>query len=76
LGSADERKVYRVKVGKPEERDDQSIDGRMGSEWILGRSARGCRVDTGWWRALVNTVMNLRVLTSQSYLIRRKWKDR
>jgi hypothetical protein len=38
----DERKVYRVLVGKPKERDhleDQGVDGRMRSEWILGRLA-------------------------------------
>jgi hypothetical protein len=31
-------------MGKPEERDhleDQGVDGRMGSEWILGRLAGG-----------------------------------
>jgi hypothetical protein len=26
--------------------DDQGIDGRMGSEWILGRLAGGCVVDS------------------------------
>jgi hypothetical protein len=39
-----ERKVYRVLVGKPEGKyhlKDQGIDGRMGSEWILGRMAGG-----------------------------------
>jgi hypothetical protein len=45
---------------------DQGVDGRMGSEWILGRLAGG----VGWiklaedrdgWRAVVNAVMNLRV---------------
>jgi hypothetical protein len=43
----EERKVYRVLVGKPEierqkERDhweDQGVDGKMGSEWILWRLA-------------------------------------
>jgi hypothetical protein len=25
--------------------EDQGVDGRMGSEWILGRLAWGCRVD-------------------------------
>jgi hypothetical protein len=25
--------------------EDQGIDGRIGSEWILGRLAGGCRVD-------------------------------
>jgi hypothetical protein len=36
--------VYRVLVGKPEGKDhseDQGVDGRMGSEWILGRLAGG-----------------------------------
>jgi hypothetical protein len=39
-----ERNVYKVLMGKPEKADhwgDQGIDGRMGSEWILGRLARG-----------------------------------
>jgi hypothetical protein len=38
----EERKVYKVLVGKPKERDhleDQGINGRMESEWILGRFA-------------------------------------
>jgi hypothetical protein len=36
----EKRHVYRVLVGKPEGRDhseDQGVDGRIGSEWILGR---------------------------------------
>jgi hypothetical protein len=41
----EERKMYRVLVGKPEGRrdhlEDQGVDGRMGSEWILGRLAGG-----------------------------------
>jgi len=59
----------------PKERDhleDRGVDGRMGSEWILGRLAGGLGVewiqlaqDRGRWRALVNTVMNLRVLAPQ-----------
>jgi hypothetical protein len=40
-----DRNVYKVLMGKPEvERDylgDQGVDGRMGSEWILGRLAGG-----------------------------------
>jgi hypothetical protein len=34
----EERKLYRVLVGKPEGKnhlEDQGVDGRMGSEWIL-----------------------------------------
>jgi hypothetical protein len=40
----EERKVYKVLVGKPEEKDhleDQDVGGKMGSEWILGRLAWG-----------------------------------
>jgi hypothetical protein len=44
----EERKVYRVLVGKPERKkghlEDHGVD-RMGSEWIFGRLAGGCRVD-------------------------------
>jgi hypothetical protein len=43
------RKVFRVLVGKPEERDhlkDQGVDGRMGLEWILGRVAGECGMDS------------------------------
>jgi hypothetical protein len=47
--------------------EDWGIDGRMGSEWILGRLAGGCKVDSvgsgwGWWQAVVNKMMNVRVL--------------
>jgi hypothetical protein len=40
----EERKVYKVLVGKPEGKrhwEDQGIGGKMGSEWILGRLAWG-----------------------------------
>jgi hypothetical protein len=40
----EERKVYKVMVGKPGEKKqlkDQGIDGKMGSEWILRRLAEG-----------------------------------
>jgi hypothetical protein len=37
----DERKVYKVLVGKPEgnrdHSEEQDVDGSMGSEWILAR---------------------------------------
>jgi hypothetical protein len=38
-----ERNVYKVLMGKPERDglEDEGIDGRMGSEWILGRLAGG-----------------------------------
>jgi hypothetical protein len=44
-----ERKVYKVLVGKPEGRnhlEDQGVGGKMGSEWILGRLAWGCGLDS------------------------------
>jgi hypothetical protein len=58
----------------PKERDlleDQVVDGRMGSERILGRWAGGMEwiqlaQDRGRWRAFVNTVMNLLVLAPRS----------
>jgi hypothetical protein len=65
------RNVYRVLVGKPEGKRPlkvQGVDGRMGSKWTLGRLVRVC---VGWihlvqdrdrWRAVVNAVMNLRIL--------------
>jgi hypothetical protein len=41
----EEMNVYKVLMGKSQkERDhsgDQGVDGRMGSEWILGRLAGG-----------------------------------
>jgi hypothetical protein len=62
-------------MGKPKERDhleDQGVDGRMGSEWILGRLGGGVdwiklAQDRDRWPDLVNTVMNLRVLAPRSY---------
>jgi len=69
---AEERKVYKVLVGKPE------------GKRPLGRPRRrwedGIRIDIDWvdvewiqlaqdrnrWRALVNTVMHLRVLVPRS----------
>jgi hypothetical protein len=72
----EDRKAYKVPVGKPEGKnhsEDQSVDGRMGSELILRRLAGGRGVD--WirlaqirdrWRAVVNVVMNLWVLAPRS----------
>jgi hypothetical protein len=40
----EERKMFRVLVGKPEGKnhlEDQGVDGRMGSKCILGRLAGG-----------------------------------
>jgi hypothetical protein len=49
----EERKVYKVLVGSPKERDhleDQGVGGRMGSEWILGRLAWGVWIGLDWLR--------------------------
>jgi hypothetical protein len=66
----EETNVYRVQPKGRDHSKDQCVDGRMGSEWILGRLTDWGSVD--WiqltqdrdrWRALVTTVMNIRVLT-------------
>jgi hypothetical protein len=47
----EERKMYRVLVGKPEGKSylkDQVVDGRMGSKWTLGRLAGGGGVWSGF----------------------------
>jgi hypothetical protein len=71
----EERKVYKVLVGKPEGRrpigrprrkweDGVRMDfreiGLGGVDWI--RLAQ----DSDWWRAVVSAVMNLRVLAPRS----------
>jgi hypothetical protein len=50
---------------------DKGVDGRMGSKWILGRLEGVVEwlhlaQDRDHWRALVNAVMNLRVLAPRS----------
>jgi hypothetical protein len=70
----EERKLYRVLVGKPEGKrplggpshrreDGIRMDLRVivcGVEWIQ------LAQDGDWWRAVVNVMMNLRVLVPQS----------
>jgi hypothetical protein len=56
---------------KSDHSDDQGVDGRMGSEWVLGilvRSVGWIQLarDRGKWRVLVNTAMNLRFLMPRS----------
>jgi hypothetical protein len=49
----EERKVYRVLVESRKERDlleDRGADGRMGSEWILGRLAGWVWSGSSWLR--------------------------
>jgi hypothetical protein len=67
--------MYKVLMGKPEGKrplEDQGIDGRMGSEWILQRWAGGSvdwielAQDRDRWWTLVNMAMNLRVLMPHS----------
>jgi hypothetical protein len=69
------RNVYRILVGKPTERDQlkvQGVDGRLGTKWTLGRLVGGgverihLAQDRDRWRAVVNAVMNLRVLGPRS----------
>jgi hypothetical protein len=67
----EERKVHMVLVGKPDEKhhlQDQGIDGWMDSKWLLGRLAEGGVewIQLARWWALVNTVMNVRVLAPRS----------
>jgi hypothetical protein len=55
--------------------EDQGVDGRMESEWILGRLAGGVYSESIWLRigtgggTLVNAVINLWVLAPRSYLV-------
>jgi hypothetical protein len=56
---------------------DQAVDGRMGSQWTLGLLVGGVEwiqlaQDRDRWRAVVNAVMNFRVLAPRSYLVSRR----
>jgi hypothetical protein len=54
--------VYRILVGKPDGKsnlEDQGVDGRMGSKWILGRLAGGGVVWSGFTLFRLGTVGGL-----------------
>jgi hypothetical protein len=49
----EERKLYKVLVGKPEGKshsENQGVGGRRGTEWILGRLAWGLWIGFDWLR--------------------------
>jgi hypothetical protein len=49
----EERKVYKVLVGKPEGKshwEDQGVGGKMGSEWILRETGLGVWIGFDWLR--------------------------
>jgi hypothetical protein len=53
----EERKVYKVLVGKPEGKnhlEDQGVGGKIGSEWILGRLAWGVGIGFDWLRTVTD----------------------
>jgi hypothetical protein len=73
----EKRKVYKVSVGKPE---GKTPLGKPRCRWEdgikmdLGQTGWVCvewihlAQDRGWWQALVNTMIDLRVLAPLSYL--------
>jgi hypothetical protein len=75
----EERTVYKVLVGKPEEKRPLERPGnrwedeiRMDLGFLLGGGCVECiklAQDRDRWRVLVNTVMNLQILASRSQLI-------
>jgi hypothetical protein len=71
----EERKVYRVSVGKPEGKRPLGRPRRMWEDWIRMDLREIGLGDVDWirlaqdrdrWRAVVSAVMNLRVLAPQS----------
>jgi hypothetical protein len=73
--TGEERKCTKLRWKSPKERghsEDRGVDGRMGSEWIFVRLATRMWSGFSWLRigtgseALVNTVLNPRVLAPRS----------
>jgi hypothetical protein len=71
----EERKVYKVLVGKPEGKRSVGKPRRRWEDGIrmdLGETGLGCvdwirlAQDRDWWRAVMSAVMNLRVLAPRS----------
>jgi hypothetical protein len=68
------KKYTRFWRESPKEREyseDQGVGGRVGSQWFLGKLARGVdwirlAQDRDFWRAAVNAVTNLRFLVARS----------
>ena len=64
-----ERHLYILAVGNPKERsqlEEQGVDGKILLKWILKKwdgdiDCIDLAQDTDRWRALVNTIMSLRV---------------
>jgi hypothetical protein len=74
MGQDRREKCARFWWKSPKVRDhskDRSVDWRIRSDWNLGRLVEGIQLAQNkdqWW-ALVNTVMNLRVLAPRSKLL-------
>jgi hypothetical protein len=62
----EERKVYKVLVGKPEGKRPLGRPRRRWEDWLGGVDWIRLAQDRDRWRAVVSAVMNLRVLAPRS----------